>query len=77
MNIERTQEVKKVLQLIVPAMEADGGGIADFELVDDIVKIKLKGACLFCPSFKMTLKFGIERTLKTHLPWVKEVMHYS
>lgn len=77
MNIDKKQDVKKVLQLIEPAMEADGGGIAAFEIVDNIVKIKLKGTCLFCPSFKMTLKFGIERTLKLHLPWVKEVVHYS
>ncbi|MEJ7739358.1 MAG: NifU family protein [Chitinophagaceae bacterium] len=75
--MDRIHEVKNVLQLIEPAMEADGGGIAAFEIVDNTVKIKLKGTCLFCPSFKMTLKFGIERTLKVHLPWVDKVIQYN
>ncbi len=77
MNIERLQEVKSVLKLIEPAMEADGGGIAAVELDENKVKIKLKGTCLFCPSFKLTLKVGIEKTLKTHLPWVEEVVNFN
>ena len=78
MNTNRIQEVKNVLQLIEPAMEADGGGIAAFEVGDDnVIKIRLKGTCLFCPSFKLTLKHGIEKTLKIHLPWVKEVVPFD
>lgn len=77
MSINRTEDVRKVLQLIEPAMEADGGGIAAFEVEENVVKVRLKGTCLFCPSVKMTMKFGIEKTLKNHLPWVEEVRNFQ
>jgi NifU-like protein len=71
---EKHEAVRSVLQLVEPAMEADGGGIAAFELDGNVVKVQLKGTCLYCPSVKMTLKFSIEKTLKTHLPWVEAVV---
>lgn len=70
---EKIEAVRNVLQLVEPAMQADGGGIAAFELEGNVVKVKLKGTCLYCPSVKMTLKLGIEKTLKSHLPWVEAV----
>jgi Fe-S cluster biogenesis protein NfuA len=69
------EEVKKVLETIRPALQADGG---DVELVDvsadGIVKVRLTGACGHCPMSTMTLKMGIERTLKEQVPGVKEVV---
>jgi Fe-S cluster biogenesis protein NfuA len=69
------EEVKKVLELIRPALQADGG---DVELVDvtadGVVKVKLVGACGHCPMSTMTLKMGIERTLVEKVPGVKEVV---
>lgn len=68
-------EVEKVLQLIRPALQADGG---DVELVDvtpdGIVSVRLKGACGSCPMSTMTLKMGIERTMKEKIPAVKSVV---
>jgi Fe-S cluster biogenesis protein NfuA len=68
-------EVEKVLQLIRPALQADGG---DVELVDvsaeGIVSVRLKGACGSCPMSTMTLKMGIERTMKEKIPAVKSVI---
>ncbi|NQT95729.1 MAG: NifU family protein [Candidatus Omnitrophica bacterium] len=50
----------------------------DVELVDvtedGIVKVRLKGACSGCPMSQMTLKQGIESTLKQEIPEVKEVV---
>jgi len=67
-------EVRKVLETIRPALQGDGG---DVELVgvsdDGVVEVKLKGACGACPMSTMTLKMGIERTLKEKVPGVKEV----
>ncbi len=69
------EEVKKVLDMIRPALQNDGG---DVELVDvsadGIVKVRLVGACGHCPMSTMTLKMGIEKTLKEKVPGVKEVV---
>lgn len=69
------EEVRKVLETVRPALQADGG---DVELVDvsadGVVKVRLTGACGHCPMSTMTLKMGIERTLKEKVPGVKEVV---
>jgi Fe-S cluster biogenesis protein NfuA len=69
------EEVKKVLETIRPALQADGGDVELIEVTEDgIVKVKLVGACGHCPMSTMTLKMGIERTLKEKVPGVKEVI---
>jgi Fe-S cluster biogenesis protein NfuA len=69
------EKVQSALDKIRPALQADGG---DVELVsvgeDGLVKVRLKGACGGCPMATMTLKQGIERTLKKEVPEVKEVV---
>jgi len=68
------EEVQKVLDLIRPSLQADGG---DAELVDvdneGVVKLRLTGACAGCPMSQMTLKEGIERVLKEKIPQVTRV----
>jgi len=69
------ERVEAVLSKIRPSLQNDGG---DVELIDvdenGIVKVKLKGACAGCPMSQMTLKQGIEATLKQEIPEVKEVV---
>lgn len=69
------ERVEKVLDLIRPMLQADGG---DVELVDvsenGVVSVKLTGACGSCPMSTMTLKMGIERNLMEQIPEVKEVV---
>jgi Fe-S cluster biogenesis protein NfuA len=72
-NASKFNEVDKVLNLIRPAMEADGGGIDRFEIDTSTIRVQLKGACLYCPSHQLTLKLGIEKTLRAHLDWVVNV----
>jgi Fe-S cluster biogenesis protein NfuA len=66
--------VSKVINLIRPAVQSDGG---DLELVEvtsaGVVRIRLHGACVGCPSSTITLQVGIERNLKAHIPEVKSV----
>jgi Fe-S cluster biogenesis protein NfuA len=66
--------VARVIKLIRPAVQADGG---DVELVDvtseGVVQIRLHGACVGCPSSMITLQVGIERNLKAHIPEVTKV----
>jgi len=68
------EKIEKALESIRPNLMADGG---DVELVDvdeeGVVKVRLKGACGGCPMSQMTLKAGIERTLKEQVPEVKSV----
>ena len=67
-------KVSKVIDLIRPAVQSDGG---DLELVDitpeGVVQIRLHGACVGCPSSAMTLQMGVERNLRTHVPEVTGV----
>ena len=74
-EIVMVEEVKKVLDMIRPALQADGGDVELVEVGDDgVVKVRLVGACGHCPMSTMTLKMGIERTLKDKVPGVKEVI---
>lgn len=66
--------VRRIVDRIRPAVQSDGG---DLELVDvtpdGVVRIRLHGACVGCPSSQMTLKVGIEKNLKDYLPEVSRV----
>ena len=68
------EKVEKVIEGIRGYLQADGG---DIELVgiteDNIVQVRLKGACSGCPGAVMTLKMGVERVLKENIPEIKSV----
>ncbi len=68
------EEVKKALEKVRPALQADGG---DVELigVDDkgVVTVRLTGACGGCPMATMTLRNGIEKTLRKEVPEITAV----
>lgn len=67
-------QVEKVLSLIRPAVQADGGDLELVEVTSDgIVRVRLHGACVGCPSASATLQLGIERNLRQHVPQVKRV----
>jgi len=69
------EEVEKVLEMVRPGLQADGGDVELVEVTDDgIVKVRLKGACGSCPMSTMTLKMGIERAVKEKIPGIKEVV---
>ena len=69
------ERVQDVLNLIRPAVQADGG---DIELVDvddaGVVQVRFHGACHGCPSSNLTLQMGIERNLREKVPEVKQVV---
>jgi Fe-S cluster biogenesis protein NfuA len=69
------ERVQNVINLIRPAVQADGG---DIELVDvtdaGVVQIRFHGACHGCPSSHMTLQTGIERNLREQIPEVTQVV---
>lgn len=67
-------KVEQVLEMLRPYLRADGG---DVELVniteDNIVQLRLQGACGTCPSSTYTLKMGIEEQMKQYIPEVQSV----
>lgn len=68
------EKVQRVINLIRPAVQADGG---DIEFVgigpDKTVDIRLHGACVGCPASSITLQSGIERNLRAHVPEIKGI----
>ena len=67
-------KVQTVLNEIRPALQQDGGDCELVEVTDDgIVKLRLTGACAGCPMSTMTLRMGIEATLKERIPEVQAV----
>ncbi len=72
---EMNQKVQNVLDQVRPYLQADGGDINFVELTDDmVVNVELTGACGSCAFSTMTLKNGVEATLKKVLPEIKEVV---
>ncbi|MBQ7549942.1 MAG: NifU family protein [Bacteroidales bacterium] len=68
------QKVISIIEQLRPYLQGDGGDIEFVELTpDNVVKVRLQGACGSCPHAKLTLKQGVEATLKQHIPEVKAV----
>lgn len=66
--------VEAVLNKIRPSIQADGGDVELVEISDDnVVTVKLTGACVGCPMAQLTLKGGIERILKHEIPEIAAV----
>ncbi|MCD4692233.1 MAG: NifU family protein [Calditrichales bacterium] len=67
-------KVLKALESIRPGLQADGGDV-EFVRIDsnNVVFVRLTGACGGCPMAQITLKQGIERILKMQVPEVNAV----
>jgi Fe-S cluster biogenesis protein NfuA len=68
------QKVETSLDTIRPYLNADGGDIKVVEITDDmIVKVKLLGACESCPMSFMTMKAGVEQSIKNAIPEIRGI----
>ena len=68
------EKVQAVLEQVRPMLQRDGGDVQLIEVTpDNIVKVKLQGACGSCPMSTMTLKMGIEKAIKEQIPEIVEV----
>jgi Fe-S cluster biogenesis protein NfuA len=70
------QQVEEVIEIIRPAIQADGGDIVLLEVDQDsgVVTVQLQGACVSCPASTVTMKAGIERIMKDRVPGVTAVV---
>lgn len=68
--------VVKALDEIRPFLENDGGNINLIAIEnDEVVKVQLVGACSSCSVNQMTLKSGVEMTIKKYAPEIKSVVN--
>lgn len=74
---EKTQFLKQldsVLNELRPHLAVDGGDIEVVDVTDDMtVKIKWLGNCINCSMSAMTMKAGVEQTLKSKFPEIQKV----
>ncbi len=69
--------VEKALEEIRPFLVSDGGNIKLLSIEDNIVKVQLEGACSGCSVNQMTLKNGVEATIKKYAPEIEEVINVA
>lgn len=74
---ELKTKVENALEEIRPFLLSDGGNIALIDIADNIVKVKLEGACISCSVNQMTLTNGVEATIKRHAPQIEKVIEVS
>ncbi len=67
------KRVQAALAEIKPQIQADGGDIDLVAIENNIVKVRLRGACVGCPMSALTLKAGVERIIKSKVPEIKSV----
>lgn len=70
------QNVEKALEEIRPFLKSDGGDITLISIEDNKhVKVRLEGACTSCNVNQMTLKAGVETTIKKYAPEIETVVN--
>lgn len=75
---EITLSVERALDEIRPFLESDGGNITLVGIEDDKhVKVRLEGACVGCSVNQMTLKAGVETTIKKYVPQIETVVNVA
>jgi Fe-S cluster biogenesis protein NfuA len=77
MNTQQVKEsVEKALDEIRPFLQSDGGDILLISIEDNKhVKVQLTGACVGCSVNQMTLKSGVEMTIKKYVPQIETVVN--
>ena len=73
---ERLTQLNGIIELMRPAVQADGGDLAlvSADVASGVIEVQLQGACSSCAVSSSTLQGGVERILHDRLPWVTEVL---
>ncbi len=68
------EKVEAALAMVRPSLQAEGGNVELVDITDDnVVQVRLQGACRGCPMAQMTLAMGIGRVLRQEVPEVADV----
>ena len=72
--MDQTEKIEIALDSIRPFLQRDGGDVELVEVTkDNIVRVRLIGACESCSMSAMTLKAGIEEAVKNAIPVIQSV----
>jgi len=79
MVADMREQVEATIEVIRPALRADGGDIVlrDVDEVTGLVSVELVGACVGCPSANQTLKAGVERIMRDRVDGVTAVVNVA
>ena len=75
MDTKITKDIEKALDEIRPFLQSDRGNIELVDVNKDVVKVRLLGNCIDCTVNQMTLKNGVEMTIKKHVPSIQKVIN--
>ncbi len=70
---EKEKLILKTIDKIRPYIQTDGGDVEFVRLEDDIVYVKVHGACVGCGALEMTLKDGVAALIMDEVPEIKDV----
>mgnify|MGYP003633538674 CR=1 FL=1 len=75
---ELHRKVEDALDEIRPFLQSDGGDISLLSIENGtVVRVQLEGACVGCTVNQMTLKSGVEMTIKKHAPQIESVINVA
>lgn len=72
---KQEEKIKEIINKLQPFLINDGGNIEFVKYENNIVYIKMLGACANCQMLDLTLKDGIESAIISEVPEVKEVIN--
>lgn len=68
------EQIDKALDTIRPHLAVDGGNVEVMDVTDDMhVQVRWLGSCQGCAMSAMTMKAGVEQTIKAKLPQIQKV----
>lgn len=70
-------KIKDLINKLRPFLISEGGNIEFIKYENNIVYIKMMGACANCEMLDLTLKDGIEASIISEIPEVKEVVNVA
>lgn len=73
-DIASYSKIESALDQVRLQIQLDGGDVEFVRYEDNIVYVRLTGACVGCPASSYTLKLGIEQAIKNLMPEVIEVI---
>lgn len=71
-----TEKINRALDEIRPFLQSDGGDITLISVEEEgkVVRVRLEGSCVSCSINQMTLRSGVELTIKKYAPQVEKVI---
>ena len=72
---KQEEKINDIINKLRPFLINDGGNIEFIKYEDNIVYIKMMGACANCQMMDITLKDGIAAAIMNEIPEVKDVIN--